>query len=170
VRRPRCRVDQKEARRVRPPAKVEPPSAPAIGALKAVRAALVAVLPARHALARLPSLELAQLAGEDFIFLKQQSEPQICEHFRSHCARAGFEPNVIVQVEHVEPLLSFVAAGVGVSCVPSLVERLPFRGVKTRPLVPEVRGGISAAWRHVGLSATAARFLEVLRAELASAD
>lgn len=130
------------------------------------RAALVAVLPARHALARQPSLQLAQLANESFIFLKQQSEPQIYEYFRSHCAKAGFEPRVLMEVEHVEALLSFVAAGVGVSCTPSLVERVPFRGVKTVPLLPEIRGGISAVWRPQGLPATAARFLEELRAEL----
>ncbi len=130
------------------------------------RAALVAVLPSRHALARRPKLELADLAGERFIFLKQQSEPQIYQHFLANCARAGFEPQVVMEVEHVEALLSFVAAGVGVSCVPSLVERLRFRGVKTVPLLPEIRGGISAVWRPEKLPATATRFLEALHAEL----
>jgi DNA-binding transcriptional LysR family regulator len=131
------------------------------------RAPLVAILPARHALSRRPSLELAELAQESFIFLKQQSEPQIYEYFRGHCAKAGFEPRVIMETENLEALLSFVAAGVGVSCAPGLVERMPFRGVKTVPLVPEIRGGISAVWRPLGLPATAARFLEELRAELA---
>jgi len=130
------------------------------------RAALVAVLPSRHALARRPKLELADLAGERFIFLKQQSEPQIYQYFLANCARAGFEPKVVMEVEHVEALLSFVAAGVGVACVPSLVERLQFHGVKTVPLLPEIRGGISAVWRPENLPATATRFLEALRAEL----
>jgi DNA-binding transcriptional LysR family regulator len=141
-----------------------------LATLVVARAPLVAVLPSRHALARSTSLELGQLAAEKFIFLKQQSEPQIYEYFRAHCARAGFEPDVIVQVEHVEALLSFVAAGVGVSCVPGLVQRLPFRGVKTLPLRPEIQGGISAVWRPDGLSATAAHFLELLRAELKVED
>lgn len=132
------------------------------------RARLVAVLPSRHALARRRSLELAELSGEPFIFLKQQSEPQIYEHFRAHCAKAGFEPRIVMEVEHSEALLSFVAAGVGVSCVPSLVEKLEMRGVTTRPLQPEIRGGISAVWRPEALSPPAARFLEVLRAELVS--
>jgi DNA-binding transcriptional LysR family regulator len=130
------------------------------------RAALVAILPARHALTRETSLELAQLAQEPFIFLKQQSEPQVYEYFRSHCAKAGFEPRVIMEIEHVEALLSFVAAGIGVSCAPSLVERVRFHGVKTVPLLPEIRAVISAVWRPQGLPATATRFLEELRAEL----
>jgi len=71
-----------------------------------------------------------------------------------------------MEIEHVEALLSFVAAGIGVSCAPSLVERVRFPGVKTVPLLPEIRAVISAVWRPQGLPATATRFLEELRAEL----
>jgi len=131
------------------------------------RAPLVAVLSSRHPLARRKVVELVQLAKEPFIFLKRQSEPQIYEHFRSLCARAGFEPKVVMEVEHSEALLSFIAAGVGVSCVPNLVERLRVKGVSTVPLRPEIRGGISAVWNPQRLTPPAARFLEVLRAELA---
>jgi DNA-binding transcriptional LysR family regulator len=138
-----------------------------LATLVVARAPLVAVLPSRHRLARRAKLELAELAEEPFIFLKQQSEPQIYEYFQSMCARAGFQPRVVMQVEHSEALLSFVAAGVGVSCVPSLVERLRVSGVTTVPLLPEIRGGMSAVWRREGLSPPAARFLEVLEAELA---
>jgi DNA-binding transcriptional LysR family regulator len=135
--------------------------------LVVARATLVAVLPSRHPLCKRSRVELAELTDEPFIFLKQQSEPQVHEHFRAHCARAGFEPRFVMEVEHVEALLAFVAAGFGVSCVPSLVERIPFRGVTTVPLALEARGGISAVWQPQRLSPTAAHFLELLRAELA---
>lgn len=130
------------------------------------RSPLVAVLPSRHRLARQVSVELSELGQEPFIFLKQQSEPQIYGHFLAMCARAGFAPRVVMEIEHAEALLSFVAAGVGVSCVPNLVEKLKVAGITTIPLLPEVRGGISAVWRPERLSPPAARFLEVLRAEL----
>jgi DNA-binding transcriptional LysR family regulator len=130
------------------------------------RSPLVAVLAARHPLARRPVLELAELAAEQFIFLRQHSEPQLHTYFRQNCARAGFEPKIVMEVEQLEPLLSFVAAGVGVACVPGLVSALGFRGIKLVPLRPEVRGGISAIWDPVRLSPTAARFLELLRTEL----
>ncbi len=136
--------------------------------LVVARAALVAVLPSRHPLSKRSHVALDELAGEPFIFLKQQSEPQIHEHFRAQCARAGFEPRFVMEVEHIEGLLAFVAAGFGVSCVPSLVRRIAFRGVTTVPLALEVRGGISAVWQPQRLSPTAAHFLELLRAELAS--
>ncbi len=133
------------------------------------RSPLVAVLHSRHRLARQTSGGLAALADGPCTFLKQQSEPQIYEYFRAVCARAGFTPRVVMEGEHSEALLSFVAAGVGVSCVPNLVERLKVRGVTTVPLRPEVRGGISAVWRPDRMPPPAARFLEVLRAELAHA-
>ena len=136
--------------------------------LVVARAALVAVLPSRHPLSKRARVELSELAGESFIFLKQQSEPQIHEYFRAHCVNAGFEPRFVMEVEHVEALLAFVAAGFGISCVPSLVERIRFRGVRTVPLALEVRGGISAVWQPKRLSPTATHFLELLRAELRS--
>jgi len=137
--------------------------------LVVARAALVAVLPSRHHLSKRSSVELRELAAEPFIFLKQQSEPQIYEYFRAHCARAGFEPRFVMEVEHIEALLAFVAAGFGVSCVPSLVEQVRFRGIKTVPLALEVRGGISAVWAPQRVSPTATNFLKLLREELAQA-
>lgn len=134
--------------------------------LVVTRAALVAVLPSRHPLAKRSRIELGELATEPFIFLRQQSEPQIYEHFRGHCARAGFEPRLVMEVEHIEALLAFVAAGFGVSCVPSLVERLRFKGVTTVPLALDARGGISAVWQPQRLSPTASHFLQMLRADL----
>lgn len=130
------------------------------------RNALVAVLPAHHGLARRRRLELGALAKEPFVFLKQRSEPEVYTRFLGQCARAGFEPNVILEVDQLEALLSFVAAGLGVSCTPNLIERLRFPGIKTVPLSPEIRGGISAVWRPERLPATATRFLEVMRSEL----
>jgi len=130
------------------------------------RAPLVAVVSARHPLARRDHVELAELADQPFIFLKRQSEPQIYEHFRSLCARAGFEPRVVMEVEHSEALLSFIAVGVGVSCVPNLVEKLRVKGVATVPLRPEIRGGISAVHDPQRVTPPLARFLDVLRAEL----
>ncbi|HYO93300.1 MAG TPA: LysR family substrate-binding domain-containing protein [Polyangiaceae bacterium] len=130
------------------------------------QASLVAVLPTRHALAGAAAVELRALASERFVFLGRQSEPQIDAFFRAHCARAGFEPKVVMEVEQLEALLSFVAAGVGVSCAPALVNRLPFPGVRTVPLLPVIQGGISAVWSADKLSATGERFLRVLREEL----
>lgn len=137
-----------------------------LATLVVARGAVVAVLPAHHRLARRSSLDFAELSNERFIFLRRESEPQLHERLLAHCARAGFEPKIVMEVEQLEALLSFVAAGVGVSLTPNLFGRLGFRGVKLVPTRPEIRGGISAVWRPERLPATAARFLELLRSEL----
>jgi DNA-binding transcriptional LysR family regulator len=133
-------------------------------------ASLVAVLPGRHRLAARRSLRLADLAGDRFVFLRPSSEPQVLARFRLHCRAAGFEPDIAVEVDHSEALLAFVASGLGVSCAPSLIQRLPFRGVVTVPLKPDVWAGISVVWHPQLLTATGARFLDTLRSEIAAAE
>lgn len=132
------------------------------------RAVLVAVLPAGHRLASRRSVALSDLAGEPFVFLKQSGEPEISAMFRRHCAQAGFEPRIAVEVEQTEALLAFVAAGFGVSCAPGVIRRLDYRGAITVPIRPAIRTAISAVWHPGQLSAVGRRFLAVLRDELAA--
>jgi DNA-binding transcriptional LysR family regulator len=127
---------------------------------------LVVVLPVGHPLGRRPEVALRQLAGEKLIFLKQASEPEVHTFFRRRCAQAGFEPDIVMEVEQLEMLLAMVAAGVGVSCVPGFVRRLHFPGVRAIPLHPRVAAGISAVWNPEALPATGQRFLEILRTEV----
>lgn len=129
------------------------------------RAGLVAVLPTRHRLASRRSIALSDLAEEPFVFLKRSGEPEISAMFRRRCAAAGFEPRIALEVEQSEALLAFVAAGFGVSCAPSLIERLAFRGTTTVAIRPAISTAISAVWHPDQLSAVGRRFLAVLRDE-----
>ena len=127
--------------------------------------ALVALLPSRHPLARRRAIKLEDLATEKMVFLKQASEPQVHGYFRRRCNEAGFEPNIVVEVEQVDVLLALVAAGVGVSCVPGFVRRLRFPGAVTVPLRPAVPAGISVVWDPTKLPPAGHRFLALLRAD-----
>jgi DNA-binding transcriptional LysR family regulator len=129
------------------------------------KAPLVALVPSHSPLAKLKRLELSALAGSKMVFLRQASEPDVRMKFRARCLESGFEPNIIVEVEQLEVLLAFVAAGVGVSCVPGLVSRIPFPGVTIVPFTSGVEGGISMVWNPGRLSPTAERFLAVMRKE-----
>jgi len=128
-------------------------------------APLVALLPEDHRLARRKRIELAALATEGFVFLKNASEPELHARFRGRCAAAGFEPNIVFEIEHLEALLALIAAGVGVACVPGFVRTLGFPGVVLRPIEPEVATGISAVWDPRRLSAATGNFLTILREE-----
>jgi DNA-binding transcriptional LysR family regulator len=131
------------------------------------RAPLVALFPASHPLANRSRVRFADLAGEKFILLHLASEPQVRAHLRGHCLDAGFEPNVVLEIEQLEVLLAMVAAGVGISCAPALVQGLQFSGVVTVPIAPTIAGGISAVWNPAALSAAGRNFLKLLWEERA---
>jgi len=131
------------------------------------RAPLVALLPARHALANRARIPLKALADEDFVFLKSTSEPRVRQFFRDRCRAAGFEPRIAVESEQLEVLLSLVAAGVGVCCLPGFVRGVHYRGVVALPLTPAILGGVSVVWDPATLSPAGHHFLSVLRSERA---
>jgi DNA-binding transcriptional LysR family regulator len=124
---------------------------------------LAAVFQRGAPLAKRQKLHLRELAPLPLVFLNQRDEPQVYTRFREDCAAAGFEPNVTVQVESIEAALAFAAAGVGVACLPSSIRRMSFPGVSVVPLEPTIKTLICAVWRRTPVSATATRFIELLR-------
>jgi DNA-binding transcriptional LysR family regulator len=77
------------------------------------------------------------------------------------------ERNLSVEVLRREPLVSFVAAGLGVSLVPASVRHMTVEGAVYRPLArdaPTVE--LAAAWRHDDATPVLQRALGVLRDRL----
>jgi DNA-binding transcriptional LysR family regulator len=126
---------------------------------------LCAVFKRGHAWSKRRTLALRELSGRPMVFLRPRDEPQVYSRFREKCAAAGFEPEVTVEVESIEAALAFAAAGVGVACLPSSIRRLAFPGVSVVPLAPPIKTMICAVWRRAPASATAGRFIELLRAQ-----
>lgn len=131
---------------------------------RVARYALVVMLARNHALARRKQLSLAQLADEPFVFVRRESEPDISELFVRRCAAAGFTPRIVLHATSLEVLLAFIAAGLGISVMPSLVTRVGFPGVKAVPLHPTVPATIHAVWNPERTSPVTGRFLSWLRA------
>ncbi|MBO1332072.1 LysR family transcriptional regulator [Streptomyces sp. VRA16 Mangrove soil] len=77
---------------------------------------LRAVLPRGHRLAGRASLDLAELAGEPWVLGCLKTEA----YLRRHAERAGFEPDVRGTTTDYFFARSLVAAGVGVSLIPSI--------------------------------------------------
>lgn len=123
-----------------------------------------AVLPSGHRLADADSLELAALAGEPFVAMPRRSGSTYREGLMSACVNAGFRPQVAQEVADPYLILSFVAAGTGVSLAPQCLRPIMPAGavyVPLAPPAPTLRSGI--AWRP-------ARMSEALEAVLAVAD
>jgi DNA-binding transcriptional LysR family regulator len=77
---------------------------------------LWAVLPAGHALAAEPAIDLAALAAEPWV-----APTAFCASVvRGACAAAGFEPDVVFSSADYGAVQGFVAAGAGVALVPFL--------------------------------------------------
>ena len=131
------------------------------------RAPLIALLPTTHKRARAKKIRLSDLAPERFVFLKLATEPQVRSFFRQRCLDAGFEPHVVIEVEQLEMLLAMVAAGLGVSCLPGMVQSLRFPGVAMIPLTTVIPAGTSVVWDPRTLTPAGKNFLEILRSERA---
>jgi DNA-binding transcriptional LysR family regulator len=123
---------------------------------------LVALVSAKHRLANRRWIRLEDLAGEAFAFLAEAGEPRLNVLFRRRCQQAGFDPNIVLEVEHSDVLVAFVAAGYAVSYVPELVLELGMRGVVALPVRPQLHGGIVAVWNPALISAAGRRFLDTL--------
>jgi DNA-binding transcriptional LysR family regulator len=128
---------------------------------------IVAVLPDRHALAGLRKIHLEKLADEDWVVLRRESAPELVDDFTLPCAKAGFSPRIINESSSLHTLLTVVAAGIGVSLVPSCVRSFGQPGVTFIPIQPSPPPiSIVAARPKVEPSPVLSAFLEMLRQQL----
>ncbi|MFG2133567.1 LysR family transcriptional regulator [Streptomyces sp. NPDC048751] len=119
-------------------------------------------VPARHRLGRRRRVRLAEVAEERFILLKPgYGLRSITERL---CREAGFTPLVGFEGEEVETLRGLVAAGLGVSLVPSSADTAATSDFPIRYLeITDVRGArdIGVAWLSSrALPPVAQRFLD----------
>jgi len=68
---------------------------------------------------RLPTLSLAALRDQSFVLLRHSGNLGMYASLVAACGRAGFTPQVAVEVERMLTIISLVAAGAGVSAVPA---------------------------------------------------
>jgi DNA-binding transcriptional LysR family regulator len=92
-------------------------------------------MPAGHALADAPTLELAAFAQEPWMLATTATCPDSRLFLRA-CHDAGFEPQIAFQNDDYPAILGFVAAGVGVALIPDMVARGVRDDVVVRTLDP----------------------------------
>ncbi|MEU6587745.1 LysR family transcriptional regulator [Streptomyces sp. NPDC046881] len=103
---------------------------------------LHAVLPEGHRLADRESLALAELAAEPWVLGCLKTEA----YLRRYAERAGFEPDVRGTTTDYFFARSLVAAGIGVSLIPSIALIPAVPGVHTVPVEPPTPS------RHIGVA------------------
>jgi DNA-binding transcriptional LysR family regulator len=109
---------------------------------------LVAVLPSAHRLAAEDAVAVSDLAAEPFVAYSPHVRSVLMSAVEEACAAHGFQPRVVMPVTETSTLVSFVAAGVGVSLVPASVAGMTVAGAVYRPLADDTtRVQIALAWR-----------------------
>jgi DNA-binding transcriptional LysR family regulator len=128
---------------------------------------LIAVLPESHPLAAADRVRLELLAGEPFVTYPSHFRSVVHDAVEDACAAHGFEPVAAHEVAETATLVSFVAAGLGVSLVPASVQNMTVRGAIYRPLAEDAtRVELAVAWRHDDQRPILAHAREVIRRQL----
>jgi DNA-binding transcriptional LysR family regulator len=104
---------------------------------------MVVVVPSGHPLAGHTSLKLRDLVEETFILYPRSARPGLADAIVAACERAGFTPKVEQYAPQLSSTINLVAASLGISIVPTSMQRLqphavvyvPLRGERLRALL-----------------------------------
>jgi DNA-binding transcriptional LysR family regulator len=106
-----------------------------LSAFPVVQDRLLLVLPADHALTRWKGrVPLKALEGERFVLRQRGTGAGFYEQVLQICARAGFAPNVVQEATEPPTILGMVAAGVGITIAPALLQAIHIEDVVWREL------------------------------------
>src|SRR5829696_1674519 len=126
---------------------------------------LLLAVPEDHALARLPVVPVARLAGEPIILFPHALEPLLYRYLVTDVlGRSRVAPSVAFEATTLESACSAVAARLGVAFVGEQMARIfAMPGVVYRPFVPPAPlARLGVAWRQDADSNAVRWFLEVL--------
>lgn len=125
---------------------------------------LIAILPASHRLSHREEVDVTQLADDAFVAYAAHLRSVLRDTVDDACGAVGFTPRVETEVTETATLVSFVAAGLGVSLVPASVAQMTVAGAVYRPLAgvpPRVQ--LAIAHRGGDQPPLLARALELIR-------
>lgn len=127
-----------------------------------LRAAIVAVLPAQHAMAGRDSIQLADLAGETWAVLDEKEAPGYRDYLTQVCRLSGFVPRIGLEATTPDGMFGRVAAGYAVALA------LDVSAPRQNPLVRVVSLDVDAlelcvVWHRDEPSPLLQQFLAVVR-------
>ncbi len=128
---------------------------------------MLVALPSGHRLALDADtpLPLARLASEAFVLYRRPAGPGLYDTILAACRAVGFSPMVAQEAPRLPATLSLVAAGLGVTIVPTSMRRLGGESIVYRALTdcPGLSAPLHLAMRRAVLPPVLARFREIVR-------
>ena len=129
---------------------------------------IVVALPSGHRCAGQARVDLAELAGDDFVASPRALGQGFHDQLASLCLHAGFVPRVAQQARRLQTVLGLVAAGFGVALLPASLGACMPAGVVMLPLAssapaPLRQLDLYLAWDPQRTSSVRERLLAQLR-------
>ncbi len=148
------------------------PEAPGVQVEALLHEPLVAVLPSVHRLSGRRAISLRDLSGEPFIFYPRKVGTGIYDAVVNACQSCGFVPEVLLEVPEITSVITFVAAGMGVSLVPQTMRQLRAEGVTYVSIEDEEvpLAHLAIAFNRRALSMALSHFITVVRESAAGYD
>jgi DNA-binding transcriptional LysR family regulator len=85
-----------------------------------------------HPLATAPSVAVADLCEESFIAYAQRAGIAVSDQILELCAKRGFVPNIVQEVEQASTMVGLASTGLGIAIVPSGLASIGLPGVVFR--------------------------------------
>ena len=129
-----------------------------------LREPLMAMIPRDHPLAAQPSVTLAELAQEPFVFFDPHVGTGLYDDILGLMRRYGLTPVITQEVGEAMTIIGLVAAGLGVSILPASFKRVQLNEMRWVAIAEE--DAVSEMWlvwpKHHELSNAAQRFKKQL--------
>src|SRR3546814_1532059 len=112
------------------------------------------------------SISLHDLRNDPLIFGEPRWSTGFHARIMSACEKAGFVPRVVQVAVQIQTLVTFVAAGLGVTLVPASLGNHPGKGVayvKLQGNLSDLYSDLGMAWREGNDSAPLDAFREIVR-------
>lgn len=129
----------------------------------------VVVLPSDHPLAAQKEVDLRQLRDEELLVFPRHGAPEAHDGMLAACVGVGFSPRLtMISGSTYTDQIGFVAAGLGVSLLPSRLTTVRMDGVVYRPVVnPVVTSIATVVWNPSVPDLAKGMFLDWFRRQVA---
>jgi DNA-binding transcriptional LysR family regulator len=152
---------------VRPPEAAVPD---AVGMTVLRRDPLVMVLPLDHPLARKKAIAISDMRGQPLVMYPKTAGTGIYPQIFRLCREAGFTPEIAMEAGEASTIIGLVAAGCGISVLPSSFDIIRMAGVCYRPLAdPEANTTLLLAQRKDDAAPLVAAFVAIATEAAAAA-